>query len=90
MSYQRKDGCCTRKNATTNVDVLTVVLPDSRFRYGIMIVSSVCQDVIAPTDISSESIVVIVTVWLLHHRSVQYPGVKPHELCINSSYRLTG
>ena len=87
MSCKRKSGCRSKKNATTNVDVLTVVLPDSRLRYRSAIVRSVCQDVIISTDISNESIVVIVAVRLLCHGSELYPGMKLSELCLNSSCR---
>jgi len=75
MSCKRKSGCDSKRNATTNVDVLTIVLPDSRLRYGSLIVRSVCQDVIISADISNESIVVIVAVRLLCHGSELYPGV---------------
>lgn len=87
MSCKRKSGCYSKKNATTNVGVLIIVVSGFRSRYGNMIVRSVCQDVIISTDISNESIVVIVAVRLLCHGSELYPGVKLSELCLNSSFR---
>lgn len=75
------------KNATTNVDVLMIAVPNSDFGYKDAIIGSVCQDVITPTDISSKSIVVIVASRLWCRFCVRYAGALFDELFMNGSYR---
>jgi len=81
MSQKKESGCYSKQNTTTIVGVLIIIALCLGHGCIYTIVSSVCQGVIAPTENSSESLVVIIAILLLYYLYVQYQGVIRNEFC---------